>query len=216
MNEYDITKFIVAQLNNFFPTKNNMRRDTEIINDVLRTVFERYLHCASKIKAFKGDESVDPYNVLKYPIFLYFLMNTIYTMSINDPGRIKDRLYCLNKYLHGCSIFYKIILPPVFFTTYASQIVLANTKYGDFFLAYQGVTVGSFKDQAPIIGGKVILMPNVIVSGSSIVGDNVVISTGVRVINQNIPDNTIVFQGRGNSLAFKENNGSYFSEFFYA
>ena len=214
MNEYDITKYVVAQLNNFFPIPDNRRRDTEIVIQVLRSVLDRYSHCATRIRAFKGDGAVDPYNVLKYPIFLYFLSHTIYTMSLADPGRIKDRLYCLNKCLHGCSIFYKVTLPPVFFTTYASQVVLANTIYGDYFLAYQGVTVGSFKDRVPIIGGKVILMPNVIVSGSSIVGDNVVISTGVRVINRPVPDDTIAFQGSGNSLVFKDNDSSYFNEFF--
>lgn len=83
-------------------------------------------------------------------------------------------------------------------------------------MAYQGVVIGSYRNYAPIIGKKVILMPNVIISGSSVVGDNVVVSTGVKVINKRIPDNKLVFQGPANSLVFHDNDGSYFKEFFHS
>lgn len=209
-----IVKYIAAQLNTMFPCPDSQDKDERIIRYVLKDSKDRYAHCASKIKVFKGDLDVDFFDVRKYPIFLYILASSINQMDIDESGRIKDRLYCLNKYLHGCSLFYKINLPPVFFVTYASQVILAKTVYGDYFMTYQGVTVGSFNNHVPIIGARVILMPNVIVSGSSVVGDNVVISAGVRVINDFVPDNKIVFQGPANSLFFKDNDGSYFEQFF--
>ena len=58
-------------------------------------------------------------------------------------------------------------------------------------------------------------MPNCIISGNSIIGSNVTISAGVKVINQNIPDNTLVFQAEnGRDLFFKENSDKYMANYF--
>ncbi len=218
MNNSDkyIAEYLLAQLNTFFPCQNCLKIDANIINCVLPEVKDRYAHCASKIKSFNGEHEVDFFDVRKYPIFLYFLSHSIHQMQLDEGCRLKDRLYCMNKYLHGCSLFYKVNLPPVFFITYASGVIFANAPYGDYFMAYQGVVIGSYRNYAPIIGKKVILMPNVIISGSSVVGDNVVVSTGVKVINKRIPDNKLVFQGPANSLVFHDNDGSYFKEFFHS
>ena len=213
MQPLDISNYIAAQLHNFFPNLDLRKKDIEIIEHVLPMVKERYRYCASKNMMLNGALEVDFFDIRKYPIFLYFLYHTIHKLSLDDEYRIKDRLYCLNKYLHGCSLFYKIDLPRVFFITYASQIILAKTTYGENLVFYHGVTVGTYKDKVPTIGSNVVLMPNVIISGSSIVGDNVVISTGVRVINQTVPNNKVVFQGERNSLVFKDNDGSCIRSF---
>lgn len=204
----DIPKYISAQLRHFFPFPDTQEADRMMIAHVLPQTCERYQYCASKIKSFNGSD-VDLFDVRKYPIFLYFLYHNIHSLALQDETRIKDRLYCLNRYLHGCSLFYKLDLPRVFFLSYASSIILGTTTYGENFVAFPGSTVGAYNNHVAIIGSQVVLMPNVIVSGKSVVGDNVVISTGVRVINQQIPDNTLVFQGPSNSLVFKENDGSY-------
>ena len=50
------------------------------------------------------------------------------------------------------------------------------------------------RNYAPIIGKKVILMPNVIISGSSVVGDNVVVSKSiVRVLGGSASDAALHF-----------------------
>ena len=49
-----------------------------------------------------------------------------------------------------------------------------------------------------MLGSNVILMPNCVISGATRIGDNVVVSAGVTVINQVVPSNTLVFGGSSN------------------
>ena len=139
-------------------------------------------------------QAPDPLHVMKAPIYLYILSRVIYENQFYDEFNLKTRLYCFNKALNGCSLYYKVALPSVFFLNYSSGVVLGDCKYGENLVIYQGVTVGGYGGKMPSIGSNVILMPNVIVSGETIIGDNVVVSAGTVCINKNIPDNCIVYQ----------------------
>jgi len=84
-------------------------------------------------------------------------------------------------------------MPKVFFLNYAIAVVLGDCVYGENLVVYQGCTIGSYRDKTPVLGNNVILMPNVVVTGSSRIGNNAVISAGVACVNSVIPDNHIVF-----------------------
>ena len=178
----------------------------------------RFRYLAERISVLiRGGPDADPWHVMKHPIYLYLVARIMHERAQDDSYRLKDRLYALNKALHGCSLFYKVRLPAVFFLNYATQVVLGDCTYGENLVVYQGVTVGSYRDKVPAIGNNVLLMPNSIVSGSTKLGDNVVISAGVVVVNQNVPDNTLVFAGPGGSgdLAFHplKNKNAYLEYF---
>jgi len=180
----------------------DLKSDMENLGSVIGDVFQKFGYCAQRIKIFRGDISVDPLHIMKYPIFLIFLNRELQLRLAEDDTRLKDRIHALNKSLHGCSISYKINIPSVFFLNYATGIVLANTTYGENLVLYHGVTVGAYRDNVPTIGSNVVLMPNVIVSGDSVVGDNVVVSAGVRIINRAVPSDCLVFDGAPGELKF--------------
>ncbi len=163
---------------------------------VASEVDARFEYLASRVKVLvRTGKRADPWHVMKHPIYLYLLSRTLFESGLEDDCRIKDRLYCLNKALHGCSLFYKVKLPKVFFLNYATQIVMGDCVYGENLVVYQGVTIGGHRDKNPVLGNNIVLMPNSIVSGSTILGNNVVVSAGVVVINKTVPDNTLVFAG---------------------
>ena len=81
--------------------------------------------------------------------------------------------------------------------------VMGRAQYGDYFLYYQGCTVGGNKSQYPVIGEHVTMFSNSKILGNSHIGNNVIISASTYIINQNIPDNSIVF-GMSPDIIIKE------------
>jgi serine O-acetyltransferase len=211
----DLTQYIVQQLQNILPHPESRETDQVLLNKFIPPASERFKKCARNIKSFAAMPEPDPWHIQKYPIFLYYLARSIHEAGIDDAHRIKDRLYCLNKALHGCSLFYRVALPSVFCVSYASGVVLGNCVYGDNLLAYQGVTVGGYQDKAPVLGKNVVLMPNAVISGETILGNNVVVSAGVRVINTQIPDNSVVFESATKQLVVRQNRSSEYIKTFF-
>jgi serine O-acetyltransferase len=202
MDKITICNFVARQLGTFFPGMSELKKDVTQIGRVISLALQKYAYCANHIRIFRGETAVDPLHIMKYPIFLLILSREVHLQLEDDNSRLKDRIHALNKSLHGCSISYKIEMPPVFFLNYATNIVLANTNYGNNLVLYHGVTVGAYRDKIPTIGCNVVLMPNVIVSGDSKIGDNVVISTGVRILNRIVPSDSLVYDAENGELFF--------------
>ena len=124
-------------------------------------------------------------------------------------GVTADQIYYLNKIMHGIDWFYEVDLPIHFFAEHPLGSVLGRAKYGDYLLVYQGTTVGgSYKENKvyyPTIGNNVILFSNASILGKSQIGSNVIISAGTQIVNEDVPDNCIVF-GQTPNLIIKERN----------
>ncbi len=191
--------YIAKQLSSMYPGDCPVETDIATMQSVATEVDARFEYLVSRVNILKRTgTSPDPWHVMKHPIYLYLLSRVLFEKKVADEYRIKDRLYCLNKALHGCSLFYRVKLPAVFFLNYATQIVLSDCVYGENLVIYQGVTVGCYRDKCPALGNNIVLMPNCVISGSSSIGNNVVVSAGVVVINKTVPDNTLVFGGGSN------------------
>jgi serine acetyltransferase len=214
MDKRTICNFVARQLGTFFPNMTELNEDVKKIERVIGFALQKYEYCAHHIRIFRGDTFVDPLHIMKYPIFLVILSREVHLRLEDDHSRLKDRIHALNKSLHGCSISYKIKIPPVFFLNYATNIVLADTSYGNNLVLYHGVTVGAYRDKVPTIGSNVVLMPNVIVSGDSIIGDNVVVSAGVRILNRIVPSDSLVYDGEnGKIILVKKNTSEYINSY---
>jgi serine O-acetyltransferase len=193
----DNLSYIERQLRNMYPSEGPDGSDRATLDIVRTEVDQRFEYLASSVRILsRSGSGADPLHVMKHPIYLYLLARVIYERQLQDEYRLKDRLYCLNKALHGCSIYFKVTMPKVFFLNYATQVVLGNSTYGENLVVYQGVTVGGYRDKIPTLGSNVVLMPNCTISGTTVLGNNVVVSAGVACINQIVPDNTIVFGSR--------------------
>jgi serine O-acetyltransferase len=155
------------------------------------------------------------FNVLQssqHTIFLYYLANSIWKGSGDTAA--PTRLFLMNKAFNGIDLFYEIAMPAVFYIGHSVGIVLAKATYGNHLVLYQGATVGRHKDQIPVIGNRVVLYPGSAVAAGSVIGDDVVISQGVRVINKTVPDGMIAFAGSGGDLVLRPRPDDLLAEYF--
>lgn len=215
----DYINYIDHQLRNLYPSQGAEGSDAALLKSAKTEADRRFEHLASRVKVLaRTGTSPDPLHVMKHPIYIYLLARVIFEENMVDNYRIKDRLYCLNKALNGCSIYFKIKMPDVFFLNYATQVVLGDCIYGENLVVYQGVTVGGYRDKVPVLGANVVLMPNCVISGSTHLGNNVVVSAGVTCINQIVPDNTIVFSGsdRKSEVNLHALNNTAYVDYFIA
>ena len=152
----------------------------------------------------------DGKNVLFSPYISVQWMNFLYRLSheLYKNGRIveADQVYYLNKIMHSIDWFYAINLPNHFHCEHPLGSVLGRAKYGDYFFVYQGTTVGGNRShnelKYPSIGENVIMFANSTILGDTHIGNNVVVSAGTYLINEQVPDNCIVF-GKSPNIVMK-------------
>ncbi len=179
------------QLNSFF-----IDVDLSLIEDKIEEAYERCMVAFSVSDSHylnpNGIPQFSLYHSGCWAIFLYYLSNSL-------KGQIGDKIYYLNKILHSVDWYYEIVLPDHFMVEHPVGSVLGRATYGDYLLIYQGVTIGgnisleNGNETYPILGEKVILFSNAKVLGNANIGNNVIISANACVINEDIPDYSIVF-----------------------
>lgn len=154
---------------------------------------------------FDGEEVLfSPYHSVQWMVFLYRLSREIH---VKNPGaKEADQVYYLNKIMHANDWFYAVDLPPHFLCEHSLGCVLGRAKYGDYLFAYQGTTVGGNWNNGvlcyPTLGDNVTLFANSTVLGDTRIGNNVLISADTYIINEDIPDNCIVF-GRSPNITIR-------------
>jgi serine O-acetyltransferase len=178
----------------------------------LDEALERLHACINGCAPWRPDE----FNVLQssqHTIFLYYLANSIWRRSGDTAA--PTRLFLMNKALNGIDLFYEIAMPAVFYIGHSLGIVLAKATYGNHLVLYQGVTVGRHKDQIPVIGERVVLYPGSSVAAGAVIGDDVVVSQGTRVIGKRVPEGQMVFAGPGGGeLVFRPRPDDLLAEYF--
>lgn len=146
-----------------------------------------------------------PMNSVQYSIYLYLLSKSVHEKW---GGKEADAVYYLNKIMHSVDWFYAIDFPEFFYAEHPLGSVMGRAQYGNRFFFYQGCTVGGNRGRDgtlhyPVIGENVLMYSNSSILGKAQIGNNVILSAGAMVLNEDIPDNTIVF-GRSPDLAIKE------------
>ena len=210
----DLTNYTMNQLNSIFPDKNTITFDLlhDYVVETLKRVYNNFSHI--KLKYYRdGDATLfNHLNGDHYCVYLYYLSNTLYRASCSDW--LCSKVFLLNKLLHGIDAFYSLNLPEHFMVVHPLGTVLGNAKYGDYVVFYQGVTVGaSVEGIYPKFEGYNILYSNCAAIGKLKMGNNAIIASGVRVINQDIPINMLAFTG-SEGLVFKENRKNIIKSIF--
>lgn len=99
-----------------------------------------------------------------------------------------------------------INLPNHFLAEHPIGSVLGRAEYGDYFFVYQGTTVGGNRKDGiiyyPTLGENVLMYANSTVLGNTKIGNNVIIAANSYLINEQIPNNCIVF-GRSPDITIK-------------
>jgi serine O-acetyltransferase len=148
----------------------------------------------------------NPYHSGQYSIFLYFLSRAVWN---NGETSLADRVYCLNKMMNCCDLFYEVALPEIFYLDHPLGSIMGRASYGNYFVFQQNCTVGGNHGIFPRLGEFVRLFANATVIGDTEIGNNVFISAGVLIKDEKIPDNTIVF-GKSPHLILKQRPPEYF------
>lgn len=205
-----LADYVMHQLDHLFPHAPN---GAELLQAHVPGALQRIKPILSACKAFRQD-AFDHFNSMQYATFVYLLANELWQHGAGqEQFALCERLFLLNKALAGLDLYYKIAMPEVFFLSHGSGSVLANTEYGNKLVLFHNVTVGRYGESRPTIGQHVILFPGVIVAGNSMIGNGAVISAGLSIINQAVPDDCVVFAGPA-GLVFKPKKKSYAAEFF--
>ncbi|MBE5851346.1 MAG: transferase [Lachnospiraceae bacterium] len=195
----------------YIPIKNifGLNSDEEnIIKSVQSHTWKRTMKCFSHVRdSYYACDSINPYHMGQYCLYLYFLANTIHvTFDKNDDvQKLCEKIFMTNLTISGADIYYAHCMPDIFLPIHPNGIVLTGrAKIGNYFLAMQGCTVGENGDFAPTIGEGVIMMSNSKIVGNCHIGDRVVLCANTYVKDTDIPSNSLVF-GQYPNLIIKEN-----------
>ena len=164
------------------------------------------------IKALSGfnnkyfNSLVNPFNSVMYCNYLYWTSHLLYS---DGAIQIADKVYYLNKMLNSVDLFYEIKLPNIWSCEHPVGSIMGRAEYGDYFFYYQGCTVGGSRHRGklyyPAIGEHVTMFSDSKILGSAHIGNNVILASNAYVINQNVPDNSIVF-GQSPNIIIKPND----------
>ena len=193
----------IKQLSNFWSLSNE---EKILLGEYYGNVNQRCELCFQYIdnKYFKNG-GVNLTHSGMWMTYLYFLSN-----SLSEDGHkaLADKVYYLNKVMHGIDIYHELKLPDVFFMEHPVGSVFGRAKYGNNFMAYQNCTVGGNKDRKtgkifyPTIGENVRMMSGSKVVGKAVIGNNVTLAANTYVKDAEIPDGATVF-GQSPNLVIK-------------
>lgn len=205
ISEADLAAYWTRQVQSFF--YDGAENSPELALQITRDAMERVNDCFSvNLKKYFSTNGQARFNHLhsdQYAMFLYIASNVAY--RVHNSSVIAEKLYLLNKALHGLDALYSIALPAHFSFTHPLGTVLGRASYGDYFAVYQGCTVGSTGlDSYPSFGEGVLMYANSSVIGACTIGDDVVVGAGALVVSTDIPSGSLVV-GRGPDLRILKN-----------
>lgn len=209
-----VNKTVLHQLKLYWPEIND-KVITDAVPAALKEIENGFFGLPNKRFFKDGIVQFSPLISTQWMIFLYRLSHEIFVQS-GGTAPEADQVYYLNKAMHALDWFYAIDLPVHFLCEHPLGSVLGRAQYGDHFFVYQGTTVGGNRShgklQYPVIGDNVILYANATVLGDTHIGNNVVVSAGTYLINEEIPDNCIVF-GKSPDIMIKTKPESIIKEY---
>lgn len=211
----DIAGYTSKQLNYFFPDNNAV--DLNLYKDSVKQAHDRLEYCFKHVSLkhyFDGTQV--SFNHLfsdHYVLYLWFLANTIW--KNNGDISVCNKLYYLNKSLHGLDCNFNTAMPDIFLVFHGVGTMLGKAEYNDFFVVLHGCTVGSHKGAYPIIGKGVSLTANSSVLGACNIGNRVSIGSGTTLFQQDVQEDYAVSIGKEQGiLKLRPSNNNYAQQFF--
>jgi serine O-acetyltransferase len=188
-----LCRYTTAQLNVFFPDEDivDLMSEEKLVSEALRRIEYCFKHVNLK-HYFNGNEVI--FNHLfsdHYVMFLWFLSNVVYLKKGNCS--LANKLYYLNKALHGLDCMYDTRLPNIFLFFHSSGTVLGKAKYNDFFVVLHGCTVGLQDEKYPVFSKGVSITANSSVIGDCLIGNRCTVSTRTTIFQRNIQDDHTAF-----------------------
>jgi serine O-acetyltransferase len=137
----------------------------------------------------------------------------------NNLEHYSEAIYYSYRVRGAIDLFYRTDIGPYFLPNHTmGSVIDSHAKYGKLLFIMNGIHIGPYnilgKDASelnhPVIGDYVTLMSKCSIFGKTTIGNNVIISNNALIINEEIPDNCIVY-GQSPNLFFaplKTNNST--------
>jgi serine O-acetyltransferase len=188
----ECAEYTARQLNHFFPLGNEVTT-SDLTRSVAHTL-ERVAFCFKHINrprySQNGQARFDLLDSDQYCQYLYFLSNTVYQEQQNKA--IATKLFYLNKTLHAFNCMFDTQLPDIFWLVHSIGTVLGKATYADYLIVHHNCTIGSLRGEYPILRAKLNMSAGASIIGKCEVGANVILAPGCVVVQQDIPDNSLV------------------------
>ncbi|MBI3317270.1 MAG: serine acetyltransferase [Candidatus Omnitrophica bacterium] len=215
IDKENLIQYVLGQINTFFPDKTLVKK-SDLLGP-LNSSFEKMENCFQHVrnKYFFDGENVffNHLHTDQYAMFLYILSRNAFLASENHS--LADKLYALNKALHGIDVYYEVELPEIFYFQHPVGTVLGRAKYANFFKVYQNCTVGSnLENQYPILDEGVVMYGGSSIIGQCHVGSNVWISAGTTLRDQDAPSQSVIF-GVSPQISFKPSQRNVRDDLFF-
>jgi serine O-acetyltransferase len=208
----DDVRYISNQIANMFPDKIDHYEQLGLLLD---EVNRRLTFCFSKIKSkyYSSSDGVlfNRFNSDHYCKFIYFFSNEAFK---NGFIVLAEKLFCLNKALHGIDLFYSIELPSYFLFVHPVGSVIGNASYSNGLVVYQNVTVGSDLDGIyPTIGENCVLYSGASLIGNCSIGNNSILAAKSYLRNGKSNSSEIIVGSYPESRFLKNSKINYDSYF---
>lgn len=194
----ELARYAVRQVNVFFPDRHPLT--PQVVRPQIAGALGRLERCLAGLTVSRfyrdGRPWFDHLNSEQYAMFLYLLASECGRAGARGAA---TKFYLLNKALHGLEAYFEIELPEVFYLAHPVGTVLGRARYGNYFLAMQGCTVGNAADLYPTFGERVVLCAHSIVLGDCRMGDESCVGAGSLVFKTHVPARTTA-TGRGRDL----------------
>lgn len=213
-----LTAYIQAQLDHLFP--DGLEVDKAALRPWIDQALARLDHSLSHSiwynkRLGRPAASQPHFNHLhsdQQALFLAYLANTV--ASENGPRWLADKIYCLNKMLHSIDIGWAVKIPAIMQVVHGLGAVIGRATLGDYLMIYQGCTIGGSPELAyPTLGEGVIMYAGSRVIGAAHVGNNVIIGAGAQIVDEDIPNDSVVF-GQSPRLTVKPSTRDVLTDFF--
>lgn len=213
--ENKLRDYLSKQIENNYPDGQTSTFNAAV-GKVLFKVLSRLEMSFSRIKSrYYSKASGIPYfnhlNGDHYSAFLYLISNELYKLG---EEVLASKVFLLNKQMFGIDAFYRVELPEVFLFVHPIGTVLGNATYSNFFVVYQGVTIGSKTDGIyPKFSERTILYSNSSVIGNCNFGENIVVAANSTFIDRDADSNQVLL-GHYPANRFVYNNNNLIESYF--
>jgi serine O-acetyltransferase len=162
----------------------------------------RYVRC----RFHRTEAGVPIFNPMHVDHLVRMTHNLAFGIWRSDPSAnmVLDSLFFVMRSRFNMNLFYRARANDFFLPKHGIGTVLGYGDWGRFLIVTQGCTIGHNKGLYPTIGDGLFMAPNATILGACTIGRNVTIASGARVVDTDVPDNTVVF-GQGADLVFKPN-----------
>ena len=206
------------KINHYFADKYVIKIFTQTFNDLLKQHSKiRDKYYSHQNKGILDLAFIDHFLILTFRLSFLFSKEKKYT-------ELAKAIFYSSRFRTGCNIFYKANINKYFWPIHPyGTNISQHVRFGKGLQIYHNVTIGPYDLEDPVttkkrtkikIGDWVIVFGNSKIMGNSVIGDNVILGIGSKIVNRNVPSNTTVITTENGKTIFLPNKYNNKKKFF--